>query len=84
MMSTKEALHRLVDRLPEDELRRIERLLQGERLLDRLDLATLIAQQRFRPLDDPGALAEGIWPDDEEVDDFLNARESWRREPENG
>lgn len=80
MASTKDALHRLVEAIPDDELERVERLLRGDRLPERLDLATLIAQQQFRPIVDPLALAVGIWPDDEDVDDFLNARESWRHE----
>jgi hypothetical protein len=81
-MVTKEELHRLVDALSEGELRRIEQLLNTSSLPDRLDLPTLIAQQGFRPLTDPLALAEGIWPEDESVDDFLAARETWRREDE--
>ncbi len=82
-MSTKDTLHRLIDSLPDDEVRRVERLLQSSPLPDRLDLATLIRQQDFRPLDDLADLTEGVWPEDESVEDFLSARESWRHEFEN-
>ena len=68
--------------LSEAELRRIERLPVTSSLPDRLDLPELIAQQDFRPLTDPLALREGIWPEDESVDDFLAAREAWRHEGE--
>ncbi len=82
-MSTKDTLHRLIDSLPDDEVRRVERLLQSSPLPDRLDLATLIRQQDFRPLDNLADLTEGVWPEDESVEDFLSARESWRHEFEN-
>lgn len=72
MANTKDVLHRLVEALPEDELQQIERLLQGDSLPDHLDLATLISQRQFHPLEDPVALAKGIWPEDESVDEFLN------------
>ena len=81
-MVTRDDLHRLVDALADGELQRIERLLDTSTIPDRLDLPALIAQQGFRPLIDPLALTEGIWPDDESVDDFLAAREVWRRESE--
>ena len=80
MTNTKDALHRLVDSLPDEELQRIEQLLQSTPLPDRLDLATLIEQQGFHPLGDLTDLTEGVWPEDESVDVFLSARESWRHE----
>ena len=83
MTSTRDTLHRLVDALPEDEVQRVERLLQSSPLPDRLDLAMLIKQQDFHPVKNLADLAEGVWPEDESVDDFLNTRESWRYEPEN-
>ena len=83
-MSIKEDLHRLVDELPEPQLRAIERLLRASTLPDRLDLQALIVQQGFRPLHDPLALAEGIWPEGEEVDEFLATRELWRQEEDRG
>ncbi len=83
-MSIKDDLHRLVDELPEAQLFAIERLLRRPMLPDRVDLQELIAQQGFRPLTDPLASAQGIWPEDESVDDFLEARERWRLEEERG
>lgn len=83
MTSTKDTLHRLIDSLPDDELQRVERLLQASPLPDRLDLATLIRQQDLRLLDNLADLTEGVWPEDESVEDFLSARESWRHESEN-
>jgi len=83
MTSTKDTLHRLIDSLPDDKLQRVERLLQSSPLSDRLDLATLIRQQDFHPSDNLAALIEGVWPEDESVEDFLSARESWRHESEN-
>ena len=83
MTSTRDILHRLVDSLPDEEVQRVERLLQSSPLPERLDLATLIKQQDFRPVRDLADLTEGIWPEDESVDDFLNARELWRHESEN-
>jgi predicted nucleic acid-binding protein len=62
-MSIKEELHRLVDTLSERELLVVVRLLRSPSLPDRIELPTLIAQQRFTPLTDPLALAEGIWPE---------------------
>ena len=81
-MSIKEELHRLIDALPESELIAVRHLLRKPRLPEYIDLPALIAQQGFTPLHDPLALAEGIWPEDEPVDDFLTARETWRREGE--
>lgn len=82
MVITKKTLHRLIETMPDDELEQIERLLHGEQLPERLDLATLIAQHQTIPPDDLFALAAGIWPEDESVEEFLAARESWRRASE--
>lgn len=82
MTSAKDTLHRFIDSLPDEELQRVERLLQSSPLPDRLDLATLIRQQDFRLLDNLADLTEGVWPEDESVEDFLSARESWRHESE--
>ena len=79
-MSIKDDLHRLVDALPDEQLLAVERFLRQPQLADRLNLQELIAQQAVRPLTDPLASAQGIWPDDEKVDDFLEARERWRIE----
>jgi hypothetical protein len=83
-VSIKDDLHRLVDELPEERLRAVEWLLRISPLPEHVDLQELIAEQGFRPLQDPLALASGIWPDNEEVDDFLAARVQWRREEERG
>ncbi len=83
-MSIKEELHRLIEELPESELVHWRQLLLTPRLPEFIDLPTLMARQGFTPLRDPLALAEGIWPEDESVDDFLAAREGWRREGEGG
>jgi hypothetical protein len=81
-MSIKDDLHRLIDELPEERLHALERLLRMPSLPERIDLQGLIAAQGVRPLRDPLALAEGIWPDDEAVDDFLAARDQWRHDDE--
>ena len=81
-MSVRDALHRLVDALPDRELRLAERLLRAGSLPESIDLDALIAQQGLRPITDRRALSAGVWPEDESVDDFLAAREAWRREDE--
>ena len=81
-MSIKEELHRLVDELPDSELAALPRLLRGPRLPDRIDLSTLLARQAVAPMSDPLGLVEGIWPEEESVDEFLAAREAWQREGE--
>ena len=83
-MSIKDDLHRLVDELPEEQLVAIERFLRRPTLPDRVKLQELIVQQGFYPLVDPLAKASGIWPDEEKVDDFLEARERWRLEEDRG
>ncbi len=83
-MSIKDDLHRLVDELPEPQLHAIERLFRTSTLPERLDLQELIAQQGFHPLHNPLALAEGIWPEGEEVDEFPATREMWRQEDDRG
>lgn len=79
-MSVRDELHRLIDELPDHDIRAVERLLRARTLPKHISLDALAAQQGFRPITDPFTLAEGIWPEDESVDDFLTAREAWRHE----
>jgi hypothetical protein len=81
-MSIKEDVHRLVETLSEEELRTLRDALRAPTLPDFVDLPTLIDQQAVAPLTDPLALAEGVWPEDEEVDEFLAARAAWQHEGE--
>lgn len=46
----------------------------------RLDLETLAAEQGVSPVANFEDLLGDFWPEDESVEDFLAARERWRRE----
>ncbi len=52
----------------------------GRSLVLCIDLPALISQHCFTPVDDPLTLAEGIWLEDENVDDFPAAHEAWQHE----
>ncbi len=47
------------------------------------DLEELADAQGVSPVADPKSLRGDVWPEDESVDDFLEARERWRREGQN-
>ena len=79
-LSIKEEFHRLVDELPESELAALRHRLGGGPLPDRIDLPTLLAQQAVTPMSDPLSAVEGIWPEEDSVDEFLAAREAWQHE----
>ena len=81
-MSIKEELHRLVDELSESELAALRYQLGGGRLPDRIDLPALLAQQTATLMSDPLSEVEGIWPEEDSVDEFLAAREAWQHEGE--
>ncbi len=81
-MSIKEEFHRLVDELSESELAALRHRLDGGPLPDRIELPTLLAQQAVTPMSDPLSVVEGIWPEQDSVDEFLAAREAWQREGE--
>ena len=81
-MSIKEEFHRLVDELPESELAALRHRLGGGTPPDRIDLSTLLAHQAVTPMSDPLGAVEGIWPEEDSVDEFLAAREAWQREGE--
>jgi len=44
------------------------------------DLDTLAARQGVQAVPNISALAAGVWPDDEPLDDFIAAVRQWRRE----
>jgi hypothetical protein len=83
-MSIRDELHALIDVLPDSDLQALRTVLAVSSMPDFVDLPTLIEQQGVVPLTDPLALAEDIWPDDEEVDEFLAARAAWQYEGEDG
>jgi hypothetical protein len=87
-MSVKERLRELVDQLSEDEASETlaylhDRLSEGEPQTED-DLDAMIAQQGVTPLVDPARQAQGIWPEDESVDDFIAALACWRSEGRDG
>ncbi|MBI3965796.1 MAG: hypothetical protein HY329_09190 [Chloroflexi bacterium] len=45
-----------------------------------VDLATLAAQQRVKPITDFDQLLGDAWPEDETADEFIAAVRGWRRE----
>lgn len=90
-MTVKEELHHLVDRMSDDRAREAIGVLRGlvqpgEAFFSapRLDLETLAREQGVGPVTDPNVLVGDFWPDDETIDDFLEAVRNWRREGDNG
>jgi hypothetical protein len=87
MASVKEKLRELVDRLSEEDageaLAYISSSIQ-EQMEPEDDLDALIAQQGVKLLADPTHLAQGVWPEDENVDEFITALEAWRAEGRDG
>ena len=48
--------------------------------LKRIDVNALAAQQGVQPITNPQELYADFWPEEESVDDFLEARRRWARE----
>jgi hypothetical protein len=44
------------------------------------DLERLAREQGVEPITDPAALRGDFWPEDETIDEFLEAVRQWRRE----
>lgn len=88
VMSVKETLRALVDRLSDDEateaLEYVLSLAKNGPAEPEDDLDALIAQQGISPVSEPARLARGVWPEDESVDDFIAALEVWRSEGKDG
>ena len=62
---------------PESERRRVRNSLSFDTLPS---IERLAREQGVSPVADPKTLRGDFWPEEENADDFLAARERWRRE----